>query len=678
VIEHLKITIKLRFIIATLCVGLSLLNLAAGMSVCFAASADRPRDLTDLPLEELMKVEVSTVQGASKYEQRISDAPASVSIVTSEDIKHHGYRTLADVLNSVQGFYITYDRNYNYLGARGFARPGDYNTRMLMLVDGHRINNNIYDTAAVGSEFIIDIDLIDRVEVIRGPGSSLYGSNAFFGVINVVTKRPSALKGLEVSLEAGSSDTYKERVSFGHRFGSGLEMVLSATNYRSKGGSLYYKEYDSPETNFGRSDGNDSDAFKSFFADFKFSGLRVQGAYAARTKGIPTGAWNTVFDDDRTKVSDTQGYIDVRYEKKFEHDQYLSARLFYDYYRYDGKYIIDYPPLTMNKDLAVGKWWGGEAYYSKKILDRHTIMAGAEYRDNFLQKQRNYDENPYAVYIDDIRGSYSVGAYLQGEFALSDRIILNAGARYDHYKDFSGRLNPRVAMIFNPFDATTLKLIYGEAYRIPNTYELYYTDGGTTQKANPGLDPETVRTYEIALEQYIYGFRVSLSGFYYDVRNLIAQQLDTDGLMVFNNTGKAEGKGIEFEIEKKWSNGITGRLSYSFQEMKDLEEGAYYENFPRHLVKFNTFVPIIKKKLGAGADIRYASSRKNLDGTWDGGYTIVNATLLSEKIIGDLDLSFSVYNMFDKKYSDPSSRELRQSDIGQDGRTFRLKAVYRF
>lgn len=677
-ISDLRINIKIVFLHILLCAALFFMIFCAAAPRSFAVSADEARDLVGLPIEELMKVEVSTVLGASKYEQKISDAPASVSIVTSEDIKRYGYRTLADVLNSLRGFYITYDRNYNYLGARGFARPGDYNTGMLLLVDGHRINNNIYDTATVGSEFLLDIDLIDRVEVIRGPGSSLYGSNAFFGVINVITRRSSDLKGLELSLEAGSFDTYKERVSFGHRFGSGLEMVLSATNYRSRGQSLYFKEYDRPETNSGRSDNCDNDASTTLFADIKFSGLTIQGAYGTRTKGIPTGAWNTVFDDDRTKASDSQGYVDVRYEKRFEHDQYLSARLFYDYYRYDGKYVLDYPPLTMNKDLAVGKWWGGEAYYSKKIWGRHTIMAGLEYRENLLQRQKNYDENPYVVYMDDKRGSYSVGSYLQGEFALSDKVILNAGARYDHYKDFSGRLDPRVALIFNPFDTTALKLIYGEAYRIPNTYELYYNDGGATQKANPGLEPETIRTYELALEQYLYGFRVSLSGFYYDVSNLIAQQQDSDGLMVFNNAGSAQGKGVEFEIEKKWPGGLTGKLSYSFQEVKNLEEGGYYGNFPKHLVKFNTFVPIIKKKLGAGVEIQYASPRRNLDSTYDGGYTVVNTTLLSEGIIKGLDLSFSVYNMLDRSCSDPGSREHIQSSIEQDGRTFRLKATYSF
>src|SRR5205814_525609 len=102
---------------------------------------------------------------------------------------------------------ITYDRNYTYVGVRGFQRPGDYNSRVLVLVDGHRLNDPIYDEAYVGTEFPIGIELIDRVELIRGPSSSLYGTNAFFAVINVVTKKGTAVKGLQVAGDVGSLQT---------------------------------------------------------------------------------------------------------------------------------------------------------------------------------------------------------------------------------------------------------------------------------------------------------------------------------------------------------------------------------------------------------------------------------------------------------------------------------------
>ena len=144
--------------------------LAAFSPAAGFAFSDRSQDLTEMSLEDLMNI---PVMGASKYAQKLSEAPADVSIVTREEIKKYGYRTLADILRSVRGFYVTYDRNYSYLGVRGFNRPGDYNMRILFLVDGHRLNDNVYDCALIGTDFPLDVDLLDRVEIIRGPSYAL-------------------------------------------------------------------------------------------------------------------------------------------------------------------------------------------------------------------------------------------------------------------------------------------------------------------------------------------------------------------------------------------------------------------------------------------------------------------------------------------------------------------------
>src|ERR1035437_5875488 len=208
-------------------------------------------DLTELPLEALMDIEVPKVYGASKLEQKATEAPASVTIITADEIKKYGHRTLADVLQSVQGFNVSYDRDYAFLGARGLSL-GDFNERMLLLVDGQRVNNDYNDGAAIGTDFILDVDLIERVEVIRGPGSVLYGNNRFFGVTKMVTRRGQQLNGVEASTEYGSFDTYKARVSYGKLYTNGVEVLLSGTYYDSGGQDrLYYKEFDSPALNRG-------------------------------------------------------------------------------------------------------------------------------------------------------------------------------------------------------------------------------------------------------------------------------------------------------------------------------------------------------------------------------------------------------------------------------------------
>lgn len=166
------------------------------------AQPDLPDLSSSIPStsEEIMLFqEIPSVYGASKYEQKVTEAPSSISIVAAAIIKEYGYRTLPDVLRSLRGFFITNDRNYSYVGVRGFNRPGDYNIRILLLIDRHRVNDHHYNQALIGMEFVLDVDLIDRVEVVRGPSSSIYGINAFFAVVNVMTRRGRDLKGVEVS-----------------------------------------------------------------------------------------------------------------------------------------------------------------------------------------------------------------------------------------------------------------------------------------------------------------------------------------------------------------------------------------------------------------------------------------------------------------------------------------------
>ena len=135
------------------------LSLAVLIAACLCFSLEASEEvsldlLVDMSLEELMNV---TVYGASRFEQKVTEAPASISIITADEIKKYGYRTLADILRSVRGFYVTNDRNYNYLGVRGFGRPGDYNTRVLTLLDGHRINENISDGVANQPSHIVSL-----------------------------------------------------------------------------------------------------------------------------------------------------------------------------------------------------------------------------------------------------------------------------------------------------------------------------------------------------------------------------------------------------------------------------------------------------------------------------------------------------------------------------------------
>src|SRR5215213_263454 len=169
--------------------------LVFGVLLATAPAAAAQQPLPELSLEELMRMDAGRVFGASERIQPVTEAPASVSFITAQEIERYGYRTLADILRAVRGMYVTNDRNFSYVGARGFNKPGDYNSRILLLVNGHRVNDNIFGQAEIGAEFGMDPAMFERVEIIRGPASSLYGDSAFFAVVNVITKSGASLGG---------------------------------------------------------------------------------------------------------------------------------------------------------------------------------------------------------------------------------------------------------------------------------------------------------------------------------------------------------------------------------------------------------------------------------------------------------------------------------------------------
>jgi iron complex outermembrane receptor protein len=633
---------------------------------------DNQVELFEMPIEELMKVPV--VFSASKYEQKASEAPASVSIITADEIKKYGYRTVADILRSVGGFYTTYDRNYTYLGVRGFGRDSEH---VLMLINGHRINENIIGRCYVATEFHLDVDLIDRIEIIRGPGSSLYGENAFFAVINIITKQAKDYKGLELSGELASFGTERSRITYGNILGKDVELLVSATTFDQDGQKLYFKEFDDPETNNGWVR-NDDDQFHNLFTRLSAGDFDLTVASVSREKGIPTGSWGAVFEDSRNRTWDDFTLVGLTYNHSFSDTFSIKGRAAYNQFKYYGEYVYDYDPdMVVNKDYLQGRWWEGELQFVAQPFARHKITWGAEYRYNARQDQRNWDEE---VYLNDRRHSKNWGVYVQDEFKIWDNLSLVAGVRHDGYETFGGTTSPRLGVIYNPFEKTTLKLLYGEAFRAASVYELYYNDGDFTIKANPDLKPETIKNYEIVLEQRInQHIRGTISGFYCKMENFIDRITDpADGLMVYENIDEVNAKGLEAALDSRWDNGLQGRASYSLVQTENEQTGRSLTNSPRHLAKLNLIAPLIKNKLFAGIETQYTSEAKTLSGRYAGDFAVVNLTLTCVEVAKGLEVSASVYNLFDKKYGNPGFAEHVQDVIYQDGRRFAVRLTYRF
>ena len=632
-------------------------------------------DLFNSSLNDLLDIPIS---GASKFDQPISEAPSSISVVTAETIKLFGYRTLADLLRAQRGFFVTNDRNYSYIGVRGFGRSGDYNSRLLVLVDGHRINESSYDSTLMGEDFIIDLDLVDRVEIVRGPASSLYGNSAFFGVINVITRHGMGLRGMELAGSAGGLESYKGRISYGTRLDNDLALSVSGSYYDSGGDrSLYYPAFDDPATNNGVARNLDGERSGSLFATASWRDLTLQAAYANRRKDIPTGSYGVDFNTRPDFTNDRYAYVNLKYEHAFPADLWLQARLYYDYYDYYGEGIYS---GVLNRDESTSNRVGSELQFSKLLGGSHLLIAGAglSYSSTSFT---NYDQDPFSSYLDVRNNAVNWSAFLQDEYTILPGLILNAGLRFDHYEQFGGEANPRLALIYAPTDRATVKLIYGEAFRAPNNYELYYTAAGLGLTANPNLKPETIRTYELSYEQRLFdNYRLTLSGFYNKINDMVRVVADPSDptLDTFDNISFASVRGAEAELEAKWRNGFSGQISYSYQYSKDDQTGQRLVNSPLHMAKANLVLPLLGDQLMSGIELQYLGSRRTLAGNRADDQLITNLTLFSQKWIKGLECSLSLYNLFDQRYDDPASSDHAMDTIRQDGFGWRFKAVYSF
>lgn len=639
---------------------------------CVQANEASPVVSDEPDLEELGQIQVESIYSASKYEQKVTKAAASASIITREEIQRFGHRNVADALKSVRGMNVSNDRNYSYFGLRGFLRPGDYTTRVLVLINGHRMNENLFDSGTGGPDTFIDIDNVERIEIVRGPGSAIYGNNAFFGVINIVTRTGAQIDGTEISAEAGSYDTYKGRFTYGTALKNGVQLHLSGSALTSDGDDdLYYPEFGATAEN------SDEERARYLFGSISYHGITLEGNYHWRDKNVPTASFGTIFNDGREYTEDHRSYLELRYESAIDAETAINAKISYDQYDYDAVYPYDYglAAPVLNKDVARGKWITPEVNVRRTFMDRLTAVVGADAHINLDQQFFNYDEDPYFLNSESDGLTHNYGVYAQTDLELYRDLNLVTGLRYDYFQDVGGELNPRIGLIYSPWKDTTFKLLYGEAFRAPNPYELLYQSSG-----GEALAPESIRTYEAVIDQYfLKNYRASLSVYRFEVDDIISQREDPGELLgyVFENNPGVVGNGIEAEFEARFDHGVLARASYGIQRAEDSVDREI-TNSPRHQAKAGLILPVVNDRLFSGFELQYTSSALTLSGNKADDFFLVNWTIYARELLPGLDLSLSVYNLFDENYGYPGAEDHLQEVIQQDGRTFRAKVTYSF
>ena len=622
-----------------------------------------------------MAVPIASVTTASRFEQRVTEAPSSVTLITAEEIRRYGWRRLSDVLGATRGFHLNHDRLYHYLGVRGFARPADYNSRVLVLVNGHRINENIYDGVYLEDGFPVDMDLVERIEIIRGPGSSLYGTNAVFAVVNVRTRKAASFGAGEVSIEGLSLGTQRGRATVSRvsqRYG---ELLLSATGYTSRGQrSLSFPELAQPLLDA------DGEKAGNAFVSWRRGGIAIEAGASIRRKWFPPLNTGQVIDQEPNRGQDTRGYVDVSYVRQLGESTEIQGRAFLDRYLFDGRYRFatdggEEGASAIDREFANGSWLGGEMQMRHQWR-RHQVTAGFEARLQPLVHLYSYRSDPYEAFGGARVRLDNHGVFLQDEWRLAARFRINAGVRWDRYSTFGSTFNPRLALVWQPNTRSSLKLMFGEAFRAPNPYELNYQTAKF--RANPSLRPERVRTLELAWEQHWRnGWHATVSLFQTKASAIITQIEAADATLSYNNVGRLEGSGWEAEIGRESSkHGWDFTASYGFQPFLDSSQRLRLTESPRHMGKTRASIPIFGGRIIPAGELHYYSPRLSSNREPLPGYWWPSLTVTTRRWQERMDLALSVYNASNRIILHPVSEEWLTQAMRQDGRVWRLQLRY--
>jgi len=634
-------------------------------------------------IESLENLLSRKVEAATKFEQTVLEAPASITIISSDDIERYGYQSIEEALFGSRGIFFSNDRIYATFGTRGFMSPATYNNRMLMLVDGHNMNEISYGGVFFGNGLNLATEMIERIEIIRGPASAVYGAGALFGVINIVTKSGKQIDGIKAQGFYGSFENVMGRFSGGYEIGEETDISFSLSLGNNSGQDLYFQNFDSIQYNNGRVINADWENHLGAYSKLKAGKFTAQALFSQRNKGIPGAAYDTQFGLESSS-HDSRSFLEARYEDNIAHNLTLKTRIFHDSYYYKGVYPTN--TTENNDDESIANWQGAEISTIWDIAENNRLNIGFEYLNvNLNEYNLMYKINQNI----ESKETYSlpfnlISFYIQDNYQLTNNFSLTIGARYDNYSFLESNLNPRAAIVYSPFKNTAIKGLWGNAFRAPNLFEIKGQQEGF-QIPSANLKPERINTFELVLEQRLVNDVILTTSIYnYKLNDMIEMIQLESSLFQYQNLMTARATGVEVEIYGKLTKSSSFYSNYAYSN--GLIENETALNQPQHLLKFG-FTDDFFEFLGATLEGYYESGRLTENRVMTDGFFLANLNfILRPQIIlknendfwTNLSLQFKVFNLLDTQYEHPAPNFYRQNTIVQNGRSFRFLIGYKF
>jgi outer membrane receptor for ferrienterochelin and colicins len=674
-----------------------------------------------------------TVSIATGTKKPLRLAPSVASVITAEDIRAMGAQSLDEVLQAVPGVHVSLGVRYSSLiSIRGIHTK--FNPQVLMLINGYPITE-LYSGSRAPT-FRIPVNNIDRVEVIRGPGSAVYGADAFAGVINIITKDVRSLPDFEIGVIGGSFETYGGWIQTSTEW-SGWDVGLSIELLHSNDDEdrIIRSDLQSGlDAVFGT---HASLAPDPAATNYDIINTRVQLARAHWQLSL--NSWKQDKGGIGAGIAealDPYGYQNVE-QHLFEFG-YNSENLF-DNWQFTGKYNYLYlkqqshytilPPGTtlpigsdgnlnfatapanfvMFTDGLLGNPGGEDknsafefaAFYSG--LPMHRIRFAGGYKTQTLEtfEAKNFGpgiidgsisvidgtltdvtDTPFIYMPDKNRNIKHLS--IQDEWSLYNDWELTIGVRYDDYSDFGSTVNPRLALVWQTTYKLTSKLLYGRAFRAPSLSEQFAINNPVTL-GNPDVDPEKIDTVELSFEyRPSYDVRTKLTAFRYNIDGLI-DYADSDSLpgggSIAQNIHDQEGYGLEFEAAWQVSDTLSLAGNYSWQNSENKATGRAIADAPQQLAYVDVRWQLspawtwgVQLHRVADRERSWGDSRDNID-----DYTLVNANVYSRQLLPFMDVNFSIRNLFDEDAREPSTGPVPSipSDHPLEGRRYLFEVVFR-
>ncbi|MFH2057014.1 MAG: TonB-dependent receptor [bacterium] len=684
------------------------------------AFAGRSSDVVDLDLESLLD---NVVVSASKHEETLAESPANVFIISRQMIENYGCLSIADALSLAPGIHVTNDYMLTQIGVRGAAFLGDWNSHVMVLIDGRPTTeqyagSNSIDVVGVG------IDNVERIEVVKGPASSLYGSNAFFGIVNLITVSPDHESAGFVSRYSTDTKLFENSARLFNRFTSGLSLYLSGSWTNRQGNKLYFEEFseltdaslsldedgynqyylDSSDFNGGYADKKNGMENYAFQGRADFGPWSLSAIVGDQLTHLPHSFYGAVFARPENLFKERHGFVDLGFQEDLSDRLNLAARLSYNYYRFHDDILYAYNaeaedpaylPGPIWKDVEFDRSFSGEAKFRYKQSSQHEMVFGAEIqRHEIEQASGETDASGDRIVENVIPPEYATSSgwiynlYLQDEYRFSPRIKAVGGLHYDYYDYTTGMLTPKIALVLAPYESSTYKFIASRGFRSPNFYELAFDDS-YYYMANPDLEPEVITSFEIVSSHtFPFGVSLDVAANHSEIRDMIVQTAIDESdpnhpgegyaeeVLQFQNVGEVRMNSVELSIQKHPIYRLSGFANLTYQSLKILDEEQAGESFnsPRWLAKIGATYQIVPQRVSLAARADYVSSSKTWDGSSVAGRTIVDVTGNLKRLIGPLNLSLGVGNLFDQDYRVPIAYDYApSSSIQGAGRALFLR-----